>query len=382
MANSYSCSIITGATDDIIPDVTSVVNDVFDNGAFLAFLQQEYSQYDYIQSATFCEGVETMPEIPEIPVIPTAVPTAKPTQALAIGEGPCSSDSPCSTGLVCHDATSTCVCDVDTDFGCNKGNICEVYDKDEVPKCYCNMNKDGGRNGCKNDQICRFSCAYLVDSPRCFDDPLIRDCEKAWGEGFMCADANGDGVVDLDDKSGGCDYYAPTASPSKKPTKSPSAITTAPTVQEMSMSYEPSAQETPEPSRSPIVPQPAVSAPPTVVLPSPTLVPTPSPTDALLTCDDSTSCPDGMCCVEGKCLPCVTDPDYGVKPIIGTCGNGNRGDGKESMCFLNPFHSQRVIPHTPTKNLSRASFNLRNMCLGRILLLRIWVSVMLLLLTL
>eukprot|EP00569_Conticribra_weissflogii_P004652 CAMPEP_0171337300 /NCGR_PEP_ID=MMETSP0878-20121228/6615_1 /TAXON_ID=67004 /ORGANISM="Thalassiosira weissflogii, Strain CCMP1336" /LENGTH=948 /DNA_ID=CAMNT_0011838919 /DNA_START=278 /DNA_END=3124 /DNA_ORIENTATION=- len=305
-------------TDDIIPDVFTTVNGVFDEGAFLAFLKQEYPDYENIQNATFCEGVETMPEIPDIPIIPTSIPTAKPTTGLEIGEGPCTSDSPCSPGLVCHEDTSTCVCDINTDFGCKKGNVCEVYEDDEIPMCYCNMNEDNGRNGCKNDQICRFSCAYLVDTPRCFDDNLIRDCEQAWGEFFVCADSNGDGVIDINDKSGGCDYFAPTMSPTFPPTKSPSEIIAT---------IVPTAAKTPSPTASPIVPQGAITAPPTAPVPetlSPTVIPTPSPT---LICDDSSPCPDGMCCIEGVCRPCITDPGDGTNPIVGTCGNGFRGDG-------------------------------------------------------
>lgn len=315
------------ATDDILPNLEALVNSIFDEGAFLDFLQQEYSQYGYIRRADFCEPVDTMPDFPEIPVIPTPVPTAKPTFRSEIGEE-CASDAECVDGLLCHGATGKCVCNVDTDFGCDGGNICEIYEKDEVPRCYCDMYNDNGQNGCTNGQACRFSCAYLVDNPRCFDDAFVRDCTAAWGDGFTCADANNDGVIDQSDKSGGCDYNAPTSAPqisTDEPTKSPVVALVTP--------Y-PSVLFTPVPTievtMPPTMTKPAITAPPTMTNPTPMPSPFPSfnPLGSMMCDSNSTNtCPDELCCVDDTCQDCVTDPGDGTKPIVGTCGNGNRGDG-------------------------------------------------------
>ncbi|KAL7490195.1 hypothetical protein ACHAW6_015943 [Cyclotella cf. meneghiniana] len=298
-----------GATDDIIPSVPSVVNPIYQGGAFLAFLQQEYSQYTWVQRLDYCEPVDTMPEFPEVSFVPTPAPTEKPTQLSDIG-GKCTSDAQCIEGLLCHQSTSTCVCNKETNFGCEEGYICEVYEKDLVPRCYCDMFNDDGPNGCEDGQYCRFSCKFTSDNPRCVDDPFVRDC-GSYGEGYTCADANNDGVIDVDDKSGGCDYKAPTSAPQTLPpveSGSPTLITTP----------------------APTVNIPAVTPAPTMTLPTPVPSPYPSKTMAeTITCDSNSTntCPDDMCCVDDKCVRCICHPVEKPKPIVGTCGNGNRGDG-------------------------------------------------------
>ena len=119
--------------------------------------------------------------------------TLKPTSLEEIG-GPCDRDSQCVDGLVCNQATNTCVCNMDTNEGCSSG------------------------------QFCRFSCVFLSNAPKCFDDQELRDCEIQYGPGHVCYDGNQDGAIDELDKSSGCAYFSPTASPSTEtPTREPSS---------------------------------------------------------------------------------------------------------------------------------------------------------------
>ena len=303
LANLFA-RFASGTTDEIIPNVPASVNPLFQNGAFLSFLQQEYSQYGWVTRLDFCEPVDTMPEFPQVSLVPTPVPTVRPTQLSEIGEK-CSSDAQCVSGLLCEASTETCVCNIDTSFGCVDGNVCEIYEKDQVPRCYCDMYNDGENNGCATGQFCRFSCKFTSDNPRCHDDEFIRDC-GTYGDGYTCADSNNDGVIDVNDKSGGCDYKAPTSAPqvfvgtAEPATPAPTLIIGA---------------ITPEPT-----------------LPVPTYPPSPfpSPTIAeIVTCDSNSTntCPDDMCCVENQCVKCICNPIEPTNPIVGTCGNGDRGDG-------------------------------------------------------
>ena len=249
-----------------------------------------------------------MPDYPQITFDPTPAPTEKPTELSEIG-GSCNSDAQCEDGLVCHLRSNTCVCNMDTGFGCSDGNVCEIYEKDLIPRCYCNMFNDEGPNGCDDGQYCRFSCKFTSDNPRCFDDKFIRDC-GSYGDGYTCADANNDGVVDVNDKSGGCDYNAPTMAPQTLPPLE---------------TLEPTMFETPAPTIS----IPAITPAPTMTVP--TDIPTEFPTvfEEIITCDSNSTntCPDGMCCVEDQCVKCICHPIEKPKPIVGTCGNGDRGDG-------------------------------------------------------
>ena len=249
-----------------------------------------------------------MPDYPQITIDPTPAPTEKPTELSEIG-GSCNSDDQCEDGLVCHLRSNTCVCNMDTGFGCSGGNVCEIYEKDLIPRCYCNMFNDEGPNGCGDGQYCRFSCKFTSDNPRCFDDEFIRDC-GSYGDGYTCADANNDGVVDVNDKSGGCDYNAPTMAPQTLPPLE---------------TLEPTMFETPYPT----IIIPAITPAPTMTIP--TNVPTEFPTvfEEIITCDSNSTntCPDGMCCVEDQCVKCICHPIEKPNPIVGTCGNGDRGDG-------------------------------------------------------
>ena len=249
-----------------------------------------------------------MPDFPIVSFVPTPVPTERPTESSEIG-GNCDSDAQCVDGLQCHLGSHTCVCNMETGFGCSGGNICEIYEDDLIPRCYCNMFNDGGSNGCELGQYCRFSCKFTSDNPRCFDDEFIRDC-GSYGDGYTCADANNDGVIDVNDKSGGCDYAAPTMAPQTLP-----PLETA----------EPTLFETPAPTFL----IPAVSPAPTV--PIPTDLPTPFPTifEEVIQCDSNSTntCPEGHCCVNDECVKCICRPVEKPEPIVGTCGNGDRGDG-------------------------------------------------------
>jgi hypothetical protein len=249
-----------------------------------------------------------MPDFPIVSFVPTPMPTERPTELSEIGES-CSSDAQCVDGLLCHLGSNTCVCNMDTGYGCTDGNICEIYEKDLIPRCYCNMFNDGGSNGCGSGQYCRFSCKFTSDNPRCFDDEFVRDC-GSYGDGYTCADANGDGEIDVNDKSGGCDYKAPTMAPQTLP---PLETGT------------PTFYETPAPTIS----IPAITPAPTMTLP--TDFPTPFPTviEEVISCDSNSTntCPDGMCCVNDQCVKCICHPGEKPKPIVGTCGNGDRGDG-------------------------------------------------------
>lgn len=90
----------------------------------------------------------------EITLAPTMVPTEKPTSLSYVGEA-CTSNSQCAIGLVCHQESNTCTCNVETNEGCSTGNICAVYSESEIPKCSCNMDVDDGNNGCDPGQVSR-----------------------------------------------------------------------------------------------------------------------------------------------------------------------------------------------------------------------------------
>ena len=133
--------------EELLPDVVSLIDDVFEEGDFLLFLKEEFPDYDFIQDAEVCGVID--PGSAEVTLPPTYHPTSKPTSLFAIGGGPCTSDSQCATGLACHEETSTCVCHMETNGGCMQGQVC----------CY--------------------SCAFLLNKPKCFDDESIRD----WSHG-------------------------------------------------------------------------------------------------------------------------------------------------------------------------------------------------------
>jgi len=254
--------------DQLLNDVPQIIQEVFQMGSnFLDFVKSEFPGVDIIQDASVCDVVD--PDLIEITFAPSRQPTVKPTSLEEIG-GPCDRDSQCVDGLVCNQSTNTCVCNMDTNEGCSSG------------------------------LFCRFSCVFLSNAPKCFDDQELRDCEIQYGPGHICYDANQDGVIDALDKASGCAYFSPTASPSTDiPTKEPS---------------------TASPVESPTVsPSVELTMFPTIqvfrgveTLP-PTDYPAPSPRP---------TCP--KCEVQ---IPYDTKEDECPLVTSGTCGGGNRGDG-------------------------------------------------------
>mmetsp|Transcript_15846 Transcript_15846/g.33498 ORF Transcript_15846/g.33498 Transcript_15846/m.33498 type:complete len:943 (+) Transcript_15846:386-3214(+) len=305
--------------DELLPDIEYTINDIFNDGDFLEFLEEEYPDYDFIQDVEVCEVVG--PD--EVTFPPTEEPTYQPT------EGP--------------------ICDVDTNDGCTEG------------------------------QVCRLSCVWQSSEPQCFPDDEERDCTDKYGPGYICLDTNGDGVIDGSDHSEGCVYAAPTKAPSEMPTDSPTIpiiITSSPTLLPTTET------PTISPSRSPVTPSPTISYPPSMNLepsasPSntsfPTSEPTPIPTTRLPTENPTTESPT-IAPTSGEteteetessvyptplqirpaesrspttspnesypspsspsptCPKCIIHPDDTEEdecPIAttGTCSNGNRGDG-------------------------------------------------------
>jgi len=260
--------------EELLPDVEAIISSVFAEGDFLLFLQEKYPQYDFVQDADYCDVIDR----PEVTFPPTGEPTSEPT------EGP--------------------LCDLDTDQGCAKG------------------------------QVCRLSCVWATSEPQCYDDEAERDCADKYGPGWVCRDTDGDGVITGDDHSNGCEYRAPTSSPTLSPTVSPTVSpTTAPT-------------RSPVEEAVPCPTEPPTTAPTLSPSTSPTTSPTSSPTSGSTSTDGNeitlvptmsnirpadthtptfeTSRP--------TCPLCIVHPDDKDEdecPIvtIGTCGDGKRGDG-------------------------------------------------------
>jgi len=358
-----------GFDEELLPDISAKITSVFDDGSFLIFLQEEYPDYDFIQDTEVCNAIDINEA--EITLPPTMVPTEKPTSLSYIGEA-CTSNSQCAIGLVCHQESNTCTCNVETNEGCSTGNICAVYFESDIPKCSCNTDVDDGDNGCDPGQVCRFSCAFLIEEPMCFDDENIRDCDW-WGDGYSCADGNKDGVIDKFDKSGGCNSNPHTFSPTEEPTESPTLeltpvpsrkptdmptlettlglITSSPVVTSNPTAFEidtdmPTSDPTLTPSKLPSsipidVPTPfplssatptyglsedfgsSVTFPPTHIRPaitaSPVVLPAMTSPPSL---GNQSACP-GYCIIH----PDDTEEDDCPITTSATCGGGNRGDG-------------------------------------------------------
>lgn len=289
--------------DELLPDVESIINEIFEDGDFLLFLQETHPEYDFVQDIEFCDVVD-----PGVTFPPTEEPTPSPT------EGP--------------------VCDIDTN------------------------------DGCRNGQVCRLSCVYSSDEPQCFDDEIGRDCSDKYGLGWVCRDSNGDGIVDGDDHGNGCEL---TAEPSRSPTESPSTAypTPAPSTMEPSPSptlrpvtSSPTISSAPTfntwPSDSPSLSSspsdlptlaPTTSSPTDLPSPVPTyggsdtqggeetVAPTPVQTRPAVTFPPSPSPVDYPENTDRPTCPlCIIHPDDTEEdecPLVtsGTCGGGNRGDG-------------------------------------------------------
>ena len=143
-------------------------------------------------------------------------------------EGPCTSDTQCNGGLVCHSASATCVCNESTNEGCPiAGQLCGItpglYCDDDMggeggclPTCTCdytspfpaiftdNETNSGGdattSNGCEVGEVCRMPCAMADAGPSCFTSEIERDCRS----GYVCVDGNGDGIINQNDGGKGC----------------------------------------------------------------------------------------------------------------------------------------------------------------------------------
>ena len=321
---------------DLLTDITTIINEVFVGEDFLLFLQEKYPELDFVQDSALCNVVD--PKNIQVTLEPTYAPTPYPTSLLDNGQA-CSSSMQCVSGY-CHEENGICSCNIDSNSGCYGG------------------------------QVCRFSCAFTAKEPRCFDDEYARDCVFQWGEQYTCADGNGDGIVDALDKNSGCNRVdestlaplpliqtmSPTNHPvTMAPTPFPSVhmqsivptiitenvtVSIAPTVFQNQTSSAPtillqldtpvptpfsslSTPESPEPTYgntntegsgttlSPTIFQHAITEAPVF-----TPEPTPGPTQDEVKCNQ-------------ECIVYPKDTEPGDCPIatVGTCGNGDRGDG-------------------------------------------------------
>lgn len=323
--------------EELLPDLEYIINEAFESEDFLLFLVDEHPDYDFIQDIEVCSAID--PDDAQVTFAPTFKPTDEPT------EGP--------------------ICDVDTNVGCDSG------------------------------QVCRLSCVFGSSEPQCYEDEEERDCADKYGPGWICLDSDGDGIITISDNSDGCQYMSPTVSPSKLPTMLPSKLPTIspvetiiitssptptpttnfptispslrpetlmPTISNLPSEFiepsvapshtsMPSSEPTPIPSsRSPTynpTPVPSSSTPtedPTILPTSgntetvntdKTLSPTPfqirqaqtsSPTTSPVEDSSSSTTPSPTCPL------CIVYPDDTVEdecPIAttGTCSDGKRGDG-------------------------------------------------------
>ena len=158
---------------------------------------------EYFGEGSPCDIIDMCDPASEVPVMQTSSiglddetnsPTYNPTFApddddgdvlpvYPMWSGPCSSDSQCMEGLVCHASSKKCICNEDTNGGCYDGAICGVDpavfcpETGCLPSCHCDVNNDvGGTNGCKAGQVCRLPCQIADSGPMCFDDDRKRDC--------------------------------------------------------------------------------------------------------------------------------------------------------------------------------------------------------------
>ena len=310
---------------ELLPDITEMLNDVFIDQDFLLFVNDKYPELDFIRNSTFCNVID--PKSIQVTLTPTTAPSV-----LVLENGQrCDSNDQCISGY-CHAENGVCSCNIDTN------------------------------SGCFDEQVCRYSCAYTAKEPRCYNDDLVRDCQVQWGPGYACADGNGDGIVDVLDKNSGCNYSPPTSAPvetfnitlaplppietispsvestSVAPTPYPSikvfstqptiitsnATSIAPTASQVE-TYAPSAKDSPVPTPSPSYGNTeTVGAGKTL---SPTMFEqaiTESPIATL----DTTGHPTDESKCDQKCVvyPDDTKPDECPIATVGTCGGGNRGD--------------------------------------------------------
>eukprot|EP00804_Cyclotella_cryptica_P028408 CCRYP_014202-RE/>CCRYP_014202-RE protein AED:0.28 eAED:0.28 QI:548/1/1/1/0.66/0.42/7/1546/459 len=124
---------------ELLPDIESTINDIFVDEDFLLFLQNEFPEFDFIRQADMCNVVH--PDSMQVTF--SEAPSPFPTSLLDNGAG-CTSNFQCASGY-CHEKNGVCACDITSNYGC-KGT----------------------------GQVCRFSCAFLAEEPRCFDDQYVQ----------------------------------------------------------------------------------------------------------------------------------------------------------------------------------------------------------------
>jgi hypothetical protein len=166
-------------------------------------------------------------------------------------EGPCTSDTQCAEGLVCHASSGKCVCNESTNEGCPiAGQLCAInpglYCEEEscLPTCSCDYTSpfpaiftdnetdgDATSNGCMVGEVCRMPCAMADGGPTCFASELERDCR----EGYVCIDGNEDGVINQNDGGKGCVEAEKKTTTTTTTTETPATLETigTPPIQEL-----------------------------------------------------------------------------------------------------------------------------------------------------
>jgi len=190
---------------------TCAIGELCDTG-----IADDYCCYDELGGTeTYCSksgGKATMNESRSTPSTP--VPDELVQVAMfEMYQGPCTIDSECEGGLACHASSGKCICNALTNEGCNSGQTCGVHPEAYcpqpegcVPTCTCDYNSDAtdGSNGCPVGEVCRTPCAMVDGGPMCFESNEKRDCGVVWPSNYVCADSNGDGVIDRNDYAAGC----------------------------------------------------------------------------------------------------------------------------------------------------------------------------------
>jgi len=190
---------------------TCAIGELCDTG-----IADDYCCYDVLGgSGTYCSksgGEVTINEPRSAPSTPA--PEELVQEAMfKMYQGPCTIDSECEGGLVCHASSRECICNSLSNEGCNSGQTCRVHPEAYCPQpegcaptCTCDYNSDAtdGSNGCLVGEVCRTPCAMVDGGPMCFESNEKRDCGDVWPSNYVCADSNGDGVIDRNDYAAGC----------------------------------------------------------------------------------------------------------------------------------------------------------------------------------
>lgn len=129
---------------ELLPDIESTINEIFVDEDFLVFLQDEYPVLDFIQEIE--GGMCNVVDLDSIQILfaPTEAPSPLATSLLDNGTR-CTASFQCASGY-CHEKNGVCACNITSNYGC-KGV----------------------------SQVCRFSCAFLTEEPRCFDNEYVQE---------------------------------------------------------------------------------------------------------------------------------------------------------------------------------------------------------------